>query len=301
MLASNIPTDLLRTFVTVIDLDGYTKAADALGRTQPAISLQMNRLQDLLQVKLMEQRGRRLELTEDGSAMAAYARQILHLNDEAVARFQRLDKQGILRIGLPTDFAVSTLQSEVAKFIEEFPDVDVKIVCGLSRNLFEALHSGALDLIIGLSSNPGQQYLVRVWEDQPIWAVAKDRELKEDRKVPLVCHPKGCEYRNRMTEALGSTSRDWRVVYTSPDISGLLHAVSEGLGVSALTHATLTPELRILEEKDGFPALKKIQIGLFYKLPEMSAAGIELSNRLIECLDRNTDQYFTPSAHPVKR
>ncbi|WP_371227897.1 LysR substrate-binding domain-containing protein [Roseovarius sp. 2305UL8-3] len=300
MIATNIPTDLLRTFITVIDLGGYTRAAEALGRSQPAISLQMNRLQELLQIKLLEQDGRARKLTESGNALAAYARQILHLNDEAVARFQGLDKQGILRIGLPTDFAVSKLQTEVAQFIDDYPNVDVKVVCGLSRALFESLHRGELDLIIGLSSAASQQYLVRVWEDQPIWATSKKRLPKDGSPVPLVCHPKGCEYRMRMTEALGMINRDWRVVYTSPDISGLLHAVSEGLGVSALTHATLTPDLRILSEDMGFPKLQKIRIGLFYKLPEMSAAGIELSNRLIQCLDENADKYFTHSEHPPK-
>ena len=300
MVATNIPTDLLRTFITVIDLGGYTRAAKALGRSQPAISLQMNRLQDLLQIKLLEQDGRTRKLTEPGNALAAYARQMLHLNDEAVARFQGLDKQGVLRIGLPTDFAVSKLQTEVAQFIDDYPNVVVKIVCGLSRDLFESLHHGELDLIIGLCSAENQQYLVRVWEDQPIWASSKKHIPKEGSPVPLVCHPKGCEYRDRMTEALGLINRDWRVVYTSPDISGLLHAVSEGLGVSALTHATVTPEFHILEAGMGFPKLRKIRIGLFYKLPEMSTAGIELSNRLIECLDKNADKYFTHFEHPPR-
>ncbi len=114
-----------------------------------------------------------------------------------------------------------------------------------------------------------------------------------------MCHPEGCEYRNRMTQALGEVGRDWRVVYTSPDVSGLQQAVNAGLGVSALTHATLGGDMRELDERDGFPKLAKIHIGLFYKLPSMSAAGMELSNRLLRCLDENTDQHFTHSAHPA--
>jgi DNA-binding transcriptional LysR family regulator len=297
----NLPTDLLRTFVTVIDLGGYTRAGDALGRTQPAISLQMNRLQDLLETKLLEQKGRSLELTEAGSALAAFARQILHLNDEAVARFKSPERQGVLRIGLPTDFAVSKLQATVAAYVDEHPDVDLEVSCGLSLALFDDLHKGELDLIIALIGEKTQQYLVRVWEDQPIWVAKNDFNLNPDHVVPIVGHPTGCEYRNRMTDALSSVNRDWRFVYTSPDVSGLQYAVGAGLGVSAMTYATLDDEMRILCESEGFPLLKPIRIGLFYKLPNMSAAGLELSNRLIDCLDRNTDQHFKAAAHPSPR
>ncbi len=165
MVTVNLPTDLLRTFVTVIDLGGYTKAANALGRTQPAISLQMNRLQEMVGSKLLVQRGRSLELTENGAALAAFARQMLHLNDVAVARFRPPKKSGVLRIGLPTDFAVSKLQETVAQFVESNPNVLLDVTCGLSHSLFKELHSGELDLIVGLIGAKSQQYLVRAWED----------------------------------------------------------------------------------------------------------------------------------------
>ena len=111
MRAINLPTDLLRAFVSVIDLGGYTRAADALGRTQPAISLQMKRLEELAGARLITHEGRELKLTEDGEALAVHARQILRLNDEAVARLKGRQAKGQLRIGLPTDFAVAFLQA----------------------------------------------------------------------------------------------------------------------------------------------------------------------------------------------
>ena len=71
----NLPSDLLRAFITVIDLGGFTKAGEVLGRTQPAISLQMRRLEDLVGAKLVEASGRRLRVTEAGEVLALYARE----------------------------------------------------------------------------------------------------------------------------------------------------------------------------------------------------------------------------------
>ena len=101
MSATNLPTDLLRTFITAIDLGGYTRAAEVLGRSQPAVSLQMQRLETLLGNKLIIQSGREMKLTEDGKALAVIARQILRLNDMAVGQFERARVQAALRIGLP--------------------------------------------------------------------------------------------------------------------------------------------------------------------------------------------------------
>jgi len=83
----NLPTELLRTFVTVIEVESYTHAAELLGRTQPAISLQMKRLEELVGAPLIVRKGRGVALTERGEAMIGHARQILRLNDIAVSLF----------------------------------------------------------------------------------------------------------------------------------------------------------------------------------------------------------------------
>ncbi|MGI9501569.1 MAG: LysR family transcriptional regulator, partial [Geminicoccaceae bacterium] len=119
----DLPTSLLRTLITIVDLGGYTRAAEALGRTQPAVSLQMQRLESLLGTKLIESAGRDLRLTEAGETLLRYARQMLQLNDEAVAGFIRPSATGVLRIGLPTDYAVAFLQEALAGFAREHPDV----------------------------------------------------------------------------------------------------------------------------------------------------------------------------------
>jgi DNA-binding transcriptional LysR family regulator len=285
MRSINLPTDLLRTFVSAIDLGGYTRAADALGRTQPAVSLQMKRLEELLDARLITHEGRELKLTEEGEALAVYARQLLRLNDEAVAKLKGRSARGQLRVGLPTDFSVAYLQEAIAGFVRENAQVTMSITCDLSRRLIDMLHADDLDIAIALLAQDKNPYLVRSWEETPIWAVAREATVQRQEAVPLVTHPEGCEYRRRMTAALRAEGRDWRIAYTTPEIGGLQRAVSAGIGVTALTRKTLLPDMRALSARDGFPALEPIRIGLFYKHQRLSAAGLMLVDSLISRMD----------------
>lgn len=285
MRSINLPTDLLRAFVTVIDLGGYTRAADALGRTQPAVSLQMKRLEELLDARLLSHEGRELKLTEAGEALAVYARQLLRLNDEAVARLKGRSAKGQIRVGLPTDFSVAFLEEAIVAFAGEQAKVTMSITCDLSRKLLDLLHGDDLDIVIALLARDKNPYLVRSWEERPIWAVARDFSLARQGAVPLVTHPEGCEYRRRMVAALRAEGRDWRIAYTTPDIGGLQKAVSAGMGVTALTRKTLLPDMRTLASRDGFPAMEPIRIGLFYKHQRLSGAGLMLVDSLIARMD----------------
>lgn len=96
--------------------DGFTRAADAPGRTQPAISLQIKRLEELLQVQLLQRDTRELTLTSEGETVALYARQILFLNDELFCRLGSREIEGTIRIGIPNDLAVSFLPEILGSF-----------------------------------------------------------------------------------------------------------------------------------------------------------------------------------------
>jgi DNA-binding transcriptional LysR family regulator len=299
MRAINLPTDLLRAFVSVIDLGGYTRAADALGRTQPAISLQMKRLEELLDARLLTHEGRELKVTEEGEALAVYARQLLRLNDEAVAKLKGRAAKGQLRVGLPTDFSVAFLQEAIADFTREEAKVTMSIACDLSRKVMDLLHADELDIAIALLAKDKNPYLVRSWEERPIWAVGRDVTLNRQVPVPLVTHPEGCEYRRRMTAALAAEGRGWRIAYTTPEIGGLQRAVSAGMGVTALTRKTLLPDMRVLTARDGFPAMEPIRIGLFYKHQRLSAAGLMLVDSLISRMDEAAEP--APAKAPAAR
>ncbi|WP_413874690.1 LysR substrate-binding domain-containing protein [Albidovulum sp.] len=282
---TNLPTDLLRTFIAVVELGGHSKAGAFLGRSQPAISLQIRRLEDLIRAPLLTQEGRSIQPTPAGEALLSYAREMIRINDEAVGYFHRSDKTGVLRIGLPTDYSVAFLQSAITAFVQAHAEVELEIHCDLSRQLHQDLRADELDVIIAMMSDPRMPYLSRAWIEQPIWAAAEGFRDTPQRPVPLGAHPEGCDYRARMIQALDSIERRWRIVYTGPGISGLQNAVLNGLCVSALTKATMLPGMRVLDSTDGFPSLDPLRVGLFYKHPRLSAAGLQLVSDLVARLD----------------
>lgn len=298
MASVDLPVNLLRAFITVSDLGGYTKAAKVLHRTQPAISLQMKRLEELVGEKLLVPGEGTVNLTSHGKVLAGFARQILRLNDDAVARFRKPDVQGPLRVGLPTDYALAHLQSAVTEFGQNHAAVALSITCDISRNVLSDLHADRLDVVVALIDEANSQYLVRAWEEQPVWATSAGAKVHKATPLPLVTHPEGCAYRNRIVEALNRAGREWRVAYCSPGITGLQDAVAAGLGVSALTRKTLRAGIRTLSPRDGFPELEKIRIGLFYKHLRQSRAGLALIEQLIAGLDDAADGDFMPSQHP---
>lgn len=284
---TNFQTDLLRAFVCVVDLGAFTRAGEALGRTQPAISLQIRRLEELVGAPLIRQVGRTLQLTGEGEVLLSYAREMLRLNDEAAAHFNRAKIAGVIRVGLPNDYAVAFLQGVITDYTRQHPELTLELHCGWSAEILDRLRADELDLAVAMVNNEDTRHLSRSWVERPIWAAAQDARFEPDRPIPLAAHPEGCAYRARMIQALDAAGMRWRVAYTGAGIAGLQNAVVSGLGVSALTRYTLLPGMRALGEIDGFPPLAEIRVGLFYKHPRLSPASIQLVNHMIAQLDES--------------
>lgn len=285
-MATNVPTDLLRSFVTVVDLGGFTRAARALGRTQPAISLQIKRLEEILGAKLIATTGRQFGLTEAGVALGPYARQILRLNDDIVAHFSDVASTGAIRVGVPTDFSHSFILDAIAGFAADNPDVTIEIESMTSHGLRDALGAGALDIIAAIVPDGDVPYLVESTTVVPFWAMKADLTLDPKAPVPMLRHPEPCEYAKRMFDALRLARRSWRTTLISRDITGLQTAVLAGVGVTALTPMTLLPGMRQAQESDGFPPLAPLRVGLFYKHTALCPAGHGLAGHLLRQIRR---------------
>jgi len=276
----NLQTDLLRTYVTVIDLGNFTETGNALGRSQPAISLQIKRLEELAGTKLIAIKGRQIELNAEGQLLLGYAREILRLNDRAVANLQQKKFSGALRIGLPVDYSITYFQHIIAKFAVDNPDVELDIRCDRSKDLLTNLHTDKLDMVLAVTNSMPKPYVALHWSERPIWVCHDDFEIDGDKPIKLIAHPEGCHYRQRMIDALSLKGRDWQMHFESPGISALQNAVLDEMGVTALTTITILPGLRKLSPKDGFPDLANIHVGLFYKHIKMSDAALKLIEQI---------------------
>jgi len=285
MSAANLSTELLRTFITVVEVASFTRAADLLGRTQPAISLQVKRLEESVGYALIERKAKEISLTERGEALAVYARQILRLNDLAMAQFAGPNPTAKLRVGLPVDYAVSTLQSCLTEVVRKFPEVQIEIRCDLSKQILGALRANEIDVAVALFDGDDQQFLFQNWKEQPTWVGAADFDITKFADIPLVAHPFGCVYRDRMETALNLVGKSWRIAYSSPGIGGVQRAVQDGLGLSCLTAPTVQSGMRTFSEKDGLPVLAPLHIGLFARQAQLGAGGYAAMDALAKALE----------------
>lgn len=278
----NVPTDLLRSFVTVVDLGSFTRAAEALGRTQPAVSLQIRRLEDLLRSQLINTEGRQIRLTDAGMALGPYARQILRLNDDIVAYYANESLSGWIRVGVPTDFSNAFLLGAITRFAASHPDVKIEMESHLSKDLRHQLTTDRLDLVVAIAPTQDEAFLVNSATITPLWAVAEDFRWDTRAPLPLIRHPDPCEYAERMRSSLRTARKNWKTVLVSGDVSGIQAAINAGIGASALTLATMLPGMRIGNEDEGFPPLSPLRIGLFYKHARLSKAGHGLAQWIME-------------------
>ena len=108
-MLNDLPIDQLRSLVTISETNSFTAAAERLFRTQPALSLQIKKLEERVGTALLERNGRTIGVTEAGSVLVDYARRILELNEEAVARLSVTETEGIVRVGVLEEVAIGPL------------------------------------------------------------------------------------------------------------------------------------------------------------------------------------------------
>tara|TARA_B110000091_G_scaffold213326_2_gene262350 strand:+ start:1389 stop:2237 length:849 start_codon:yes stop_codon:yes gene_type:complete len=269
---TNIPTALLRSFVTVIELGGFTQAAEWLGRSQPAISLQLKRLEGMLEQTLLVRSGQHLELSPSGHLLFKYAKQILAINDEAVSRFSKSSVSGQIHFGIPSEFATTLLPKIVGRFAQAYPNVTLEVTCALSKDLLSMSGRLRYDLILALHDDPSSAGSSLVKEDELVWVSSTDSDAHLQAILPLIAAPEGCIYRKRGKEILQKNRKSWRVVYTIPDLTGIQAAINEGLGVTVLAKSTVPENLRILKNNEKIPKLGKVGVSLISQNSDPSEA-----------------------------
>ena len=260
----NLPMDLLRSFVSVAQLNSITKAGELLGRSQPAITLQMQRLEELVDETLLVRNGKNMDLSEAGDRLYEYANQILSLNDLAVSEFSKSAVTGKIRLGIPSEFATVLLPKIVSRFAKAYPNVTLEVNCELSKNLLTKSGKASHDLILALQDDPNAKDSALVKTDPLMWVAGSDMTSQKVSVVPLIVASQGCIYRNRAIRMLDKSKQPWQIVYTNPDLTGIQYAIQEGLGVTVLAKSTVPDNLKILRPSPRFPELGDVGISLLF-------------------------------------
>jgi DNA-binding transcriptional LysR family regulator len=278
--------DLLRTFVTIVEGGGFTRAAERLGRTQSTISLQIKRLEDGLGKRLFQRDGRSLELTPDGEILLTYARRLLGMANEACAMLMEPEVGGVVRLGTPEDFATAHLPDVLWRFSRAHPQVALEVQCDFTLNLLGGFSRGEFDLVLCKREPQGPTGGTKVWREPLVWVASDRLLLGPGAPVPLVLAPAPDIYRKRAIEALDACGRAWRVVYTSPSLTGIKAAVSAGLGVTILPKDLLEAGFHIVGAERHLPDLEDMEVALHRLSNTMPKAVELLAEHIIRSLEK---------------
>lgn len=252
----------LECFIAVAELGSFTRAAERVGRTQSAVSQQVNKLEKLLD-KALFVRGKQLTLTVDGEILLTYAQKIIQLNRDAMDRFNQPELQGEVRFGLPEDFATVFLAEVLSEYISLHPRISLNVECDLTLNLFERFKRKEFDLVLVKMNRP-QDFLngTDVWSEALEWVGNQGAFKLDEGSLPLVLSPSPCVYRARAIEALERSNIRWRIAFSSPSYAGTVAAVKAGMGITVLPRTMVPTGLHVVSNSLNFPPLDNTHISL---------------------------------------
>jgi DNA-binding transcriptional LysR family regulator len=274
---------LLKSFVSVVDAGGFTRAGERVHRTQSTVSQQIKRLEDDLGQVLLDRNGKDVTPTEAGERLLSYAR-LLSLAEEARDVVGRPCDGGAVKIGIPEDFAAYRLAKLLASFSRSHPELRMDVRADQSMYLKRDLERGDLDLAL-LKRDAAEKGGIASWPERVHWVTSKShpRDTRAG-SVPLIGFPAGCLYRSRAIHALESAGRAWHMAYTSSSLSGIQAAVAAGMGLSILSEMAIQADHRVLTAKEGFAPIDKTEVALVAS-PDASPATLRLAERLAEFCD----------------
>ena len=288
-------SDLLRSFVAFAECGSFNRAADRIGRTPSAFSMQMKRLEELVDNKLFERDGRNVLLTNEGITFVGYARRILSLQDEAMGKLRSQDASRPIRIGCPDDYAQKILPVVLRAISTAHPNAQFFVSVNPTILLRRMLDQGELDLSIVSRSEKGEEgYFLR--HEPGVWASSPVHKQHILDPMPLVLPAEDCKFHAWAIDAFSKSNRPFTLYATSRQAASLLHLVREGLGVAALAAASVTPEFQVLDARDGFPPLPAVGVALMLSEASHPLVDRQLATVIQDYLNQNLDDDLTKQA-----
>lgn len=283
----------LKSLLLVKETGSFTKAAQMVGRTQSAVSLQIKSLEDALGCQLFDRRKQKVMLTQEGELFCSYAARIVELQREAYSRLKEPDVEGEIRFGTPEDFATHYLPHVLALFRKQHPFVQLSVSCDLTLNLLDQFRSGRLDVILIKRDRHVIKEGLKVWREPLVWAAHESFPIENylskcsQRALPLILAPEPCIYRTAALQALHRANITYYISYTSQSLAGNIAAVNAGLGVTILPAHMLPAGIHPVSSKGvKLPKLQDTEIVLLQR-PNLSKAGEILISHIKQMLENS--------------
>jgi DNA-binding transcriptional LysR family regulator len=259
--AQNIPIELLRSFVVIQESGSFTKAAEALNLTQPAISAQIKRLQQLVGGEVFVRSGFGISLSEKGEIVSRYARRILTMNDQILSLTGTASVVKSLRIGIPNVYAANMLPDLIMACRAASGSERLHFACDTSVDLARNLSSGYLDIAFVSSEEVPHAMQLERWSEPMCWVCAPGFSTSPGSSIPLQSWPYGVSDQLAI-EALESAGLSYSIVFTASDLSAHLAALRSGVGYVVLPQRLVPPDLKVAREH-FLPPLPPCRTGIY--------------------------------------
>ena len=283
--------EALRVMVVGSELGSFARAANQLGRSQSAVSMQLKRLEDQAGHALFRRSGRGLVPTEAGEALLAYARRIIAMHDEAAVALGAFSAMSAIRLGLPQDFFEDVMPEALASFSELRPNAHVEVRAGLNYALEEEVNAGRLDVALAFAE-AGRGRSGELLSSMPMfWFGREDLpngapEHQGDLPLVLFNHP--CLFRQAALQSLDEAGIRWRLSLTTPSLSGVWAALRFGLGITVRTAHGVPTGIRRLD--CGLPDLAALELRMLTG-SDLSPAAVEFVDVLKSTAARHTNKH----------
>ena len=194
-----IPIDILRAFVAVVESRGFTRAAEELGRTQPTISLQVKRLEELLEAPLFK-KGGRFELSSVGEICFDYGKRLLRLHDDMLDELGRNSLNDAMRVGMPSEFAPILAPRLDALRADAEDPTTFEVIVDSSQALSAAFRQNALDVAFVVGTGESEPHRIEQWRGQLRWFGQTLNDEQDDRPLAVVLPPQGSPFHEAAIE-----------------------------------------------------------------------------------------------------
>lgn len=272
-MSQSLDIDLLRSFVAIAETGVLGQAAIRVGRTQSALSMQMQKLEGIVEQPLLYRTGRGVTLTATGERLLVRAGELLRKHDEALAELRGKQLSGVLRFSCPDDYAVVFLPYLLQSFASLHPLVQLEVMCAPTPRLHELLARHAVDLaLVSVAGTAGAATGGDVIRHEPlVWVAQRGGAAASMNPLPLALGAPDAMDHLLPKQALEAAGRAYRLAYASSSLSGLVGMARSGQAVIVLTRTAVPDDLQILTSEHGLPDLPSVGVTLAFDRDEPSA------------------------------
>lgn len=261
----NLDLTALRSFVAVADSGGVTRAAGFLNLTQSAVSMQLKRLEESMNLQLLDRSARTIALTAAGEQLLGYARRMLDLNDEVYARLTHQAYEGEITLGVPHDIVYPAIPQVLRRFNAEFPRVKVQLTSSFTHSLKEQFSRGRCDVILTTEDecDSGGEILTQL---PLVWVGAQNGVAWKQRPLRLAFEHR-CIFRQGVQAALNQAGIPWEMAIESEQTRTIEASVSADLAVHVMMEGTASPLAEVVQHGGALPELKMVNVNMYVADP----------------------------------